>query len=201
MNKKMINKTLKNTVLLGFAPAIMLMSSQSMAVDLGSWGAGTGLDTNTTSTYYVDYDDPNSNYYYLNNATGLYQDVFGNTFDSTTEIITLYDGSTHDIYDAAVEGVANYFDYQMFIDDNYGAEAIPAFSEQSLNASASQDTTGTTTGGTTATSAGSVAYNADDITGTIQNIQNTAIAVMGAFITLGLTVMFYRKIRGLASRG
>jgi len=24
---------------------------------------------------------------------------------------------------------------------------------------------------------------------------------MGAFITLGLTVMFYRKIRGLASRG
>ena len=96
--------------------------------------------------------------------------------------------------------MANYFDYQMFIDDNYGSEAIPAFSEQSLNASVSQDTTGSTTTGTT-TGAGAVGYNADDITGTIANIQNTAIAVMGAFITLGLTVMFYRKIRGLASRG
>ena len=46
-----------------------------------------------------------------------------------------------------------------------------------------------------------VNYYAADITGTIANIQTTAVAVMGAFITLGLTVMFYRKIRGLASRG
>jgi len=46
-----------------------------------------------------------------------------------------------------------------------------------------------------------VDYDAADITGTITNIQTTAVAVMGAFITLGLTVMFYRKIRGLASRG
>lgn len=197
INKKMINKVLRNTLLLGFAPVIMLTSSQSMAVDMVSWGAGTGLDTSTTSTYYVDYNDPNSNYYYLNSATGLYQDVFGSTFNSATDIITLYDGSTHDIFSVAAEGVANYFDYQMFIDDNYGVEAIPAFSEQSLNASTATTTTTTTGGATT----GAVGYNADDITGTIQNIQNTAIAVMGAFITLGLTVMFYRKIRGLASRG
>ncbi len=199
MNKqisKRINKVLKNILLLGFAPAVMLASNQSMAIDMISWSAGTGLDTNTTNTYYVDYNDPNGNYYYLNNATGLYQDVFGSTFDSVTEIITLYDGSTHDVYSPATEQVANYFDYQMFIDDNYGAEAIPAFSEQSLNASTVATTT--TTGGATT---GAVGYNADDITGTIQNIQNTAIAVMGAFITLGLTVMFYRKIRGLASRG
>lgn len=46
-----------------------------------------------------------------------------------------------------------------------------------------------------------VDYDSADITGTISNIQATAVAVMGAFITLGLTVMFYRKIRGLASRG
>ena len=49
--------------------------------------------------------------------------------------------------------------------------------------------------------AAAVDYDAADITGTISNIQTTAVAVMGAFITLGLTVMFYRKIRGLASRG
>jgi NADH:ubiquinone oxidoreductase subunit K len=49
--------------------------------------------------------------------------------------------------------------------------------------------------------AATVTYDAADITGTITNIQTTAVAVMGAFITLGLTVMFYRKIRGLASRG
>ena len=49
--------------------------------------------------------------------------------------------------------------------------------------------------------ANAVEYDAVDITGTIANIQTTAVAVMGAFITLGLTVMFYRKIRGLASRG
>ena len=49
--------------------------------------------------------------------------------------------------------------------------------------------------------AATVSYDAADITGTITNIQTTAVAVMGAFITLGLTVMFYRKIRGLASRG
>lgn len=46
-----------------------------------------------------------------------------------------------------------------------------------------------------------VEYDAADITATIENIQTTAVAVMGAFIVLGLTVMFYRKIRGLASRG
>ena len=49
--------------------------------------------------------------------------------------------------------------------------------------------------------AATVTYDAADITGTITNIQTTAVAVMGAFITFGLTVMFYRKIRGLASRG
>ena len=195
----MINKTIKNTLLLGFAPAIMLASSQTMAVDMVSWSAGTDPDTTTTDLYYVDSQDPYGNYYYLNNASGLYQDVYGSTFNSATDIISLYDGSTHDVFSAAVEGVANYFDYQMFGDDNY-PEGTPAFSEQSLNASGTQDTTtGDTT--TSTTSEGAVAYNAGDITGTIANIQNTAIAVMGAFITLGLTMMFYRKIRGLASRG
>lgn len=56
-------------------------------------------------------------------------------------------------------------------------------------------------GANSAAFAATVAYDAADITGTITNIQTTAVAVMGAFITLGLTVMFYRKIRGLASRG
>lgn len=46
-----------------------------------------------------------------------------------------------------------------------------------------------------------IAYNVSDITGTIANIQVAAVAVIGAFITYGLTVMFYRKIRMLASRG
>jgi polyferredoxin len=46
-----------------------------------------------------------------------------------------------------------------------------------------------------------VSYEASDITGTITNIQDTSVLVMTAFITLGLTVMFYRKIRTLASKG
>jgi len=32
-----MNKILKNILLIGFAPAVMLMSSQSMAVDMVSW--------------------------------------------------------------------------------------------------------------------------------------------------------------------
>ena len=179
----MINKTLKNIVLLGFAPVIMLASSQSMAVDMYQYSAGTGPDTSTTDSYIVDNHDPNNNYYYLT-GSNVYQDIYGNSFNAATDMLTTYYGDSFDVFSAAAEA-ANYLDYQMFIDDNPDA-----------GAGSGGDTTTDST-----TTTGSVAYNADDITGTIQNIQNTAIAVMGAFITLGLTVMFYRKIRGLASRG
>ena len=192
MNKQIsmrINKVLKNVLLLGFAPAVMLMSSQSMAVDMMSYGAGTGPDATSTEVYYVDSHDPNGNYYYLS-GSNVYQDIYGNSFNAASDVLTTYYGDSFDVFSAAQYEAANYLDYQMFIDDNPNA------------GSTTTDTTvADTTGGTTTASAGSVAYNADDITGTIQNIQNTAIAVMGAFITLGLTVMFYRKIRGLASRG
>ena len=185
----MINKILKNTLLLGFAPAIMLASSQSMAVDMISWNAGTGPDATATDLYYVDNHDPNGNYYYLTGSS-VYQDIYGNSFNDATEVLTTYYGDSFGVFDSPAYEAANYLDYQMFIDDNPDA------------GSTATDTTATdTTGGTTTTSAGAVSYNADDIAGTILNIQNTAIAVMGAFITLGLTVMFYRKIRGLASRG
>jgi len=185
INKKMINKTLKNIVLLGFAPVIMLASSQSMAVDMYQYSAGTGPDTSTTDSYVVDNHDPNNNYYYLT-GSNVYQDIYGNSFNAATDMLTTYYGDAFDIFSAAAEA-ANYLDYQMFADDNPDA-----------GAGSGGDTT---TDDTTVVSGGAVSYNADDITGTIQNIQNTAIAVMGAFITLGLTVMFYRKIRGLASRG
>jgi hypothetical protein len=190
MNKKVskrMSKVLKNILLIGFAPVVMLLSSQSMAVDMYQYSAGTGPDATTTDSYIVDNHDTNNNYYYLNAASGLFENIYGNTFNGATDILTVYDGSTHDVFSAAAEA-ASYFDYQMWVDDNPDA------------GSTATDTTGDTTGSTT-TSAGAVSYNADDITGTIANIQNTAIAVMGALITLGLTVMFYRKIRGLASRG
>ena len=192
MNKQIsmrINKVLKNVLLLGFAPVVMLMSSQSMAVDMVSWSAGTGPDATSTDLYYVDNHDPNGNYYYLS-GSNVYQDIYGNSFNGATDVLTTYYGDSFDVFSAAQYEAANYLDYQMFIDENPNA------------GSTTTDTTTTdTTGGTTTTSAGTVAYNAGDITGTIANIQNTAIAVMGAFITLGLTMMFYRKIRGLASRG
>jgi hypothetical protein len=184
MEKNKMNKILKNILLIGFAPAIMLASSQSMAVDMMSWSAGTGPDTTATDTYYVDSHDPNSNYYYLA-GSNVYQDIYGNSFNAATDVLTTYYGDSFGVFDSPTYEAANYLDYQMFIDDNPDA-----------GSSSGGDTTTDST-----TSTGSVAYNADDITGTIQNIQNTAIAVMGAFITLGLTVMFYRKIRGLASRG
>jgi len=184
INKKMINKTLKNIVLLGFAPLIMLASSQSMAVDMYQYSAGTGPDTSTTDSYIVDNHDPNNNYYYLT-GSNVYQDIYGNSFNAASDMLTTYYGDSFDVFSAAAEA-ANYLDYQMFVDDN-------------PDAGSTTDTTTTT--GDSATSTGAVSYNADDIAGTIENIQNTAIAVMGAFITLGLTVMFYRKIRGLASRG
>ncbi len=186
MNKQInmrIKKVLKNVLLLGFAPVLMLASSQSMAVDMMSYSAGTGPDVTTTDLYYVDSHNPNGNYYYLS-GSNVYQDIYGNSFNAATDVLTTYYGDSFDVFSAAQYEAANYLDYQMFIDDNPNA------------GTATDTTTDTTTG-----SAGSVAYNADDITGTIANIQNTAIAVMGAFITLGLTVMFYRKIRGLASRG
>jgi len=184
-----MNKILKNILLIGFAPAVMLMSSQSMAIDMVSWSAGTGPDTTTTDLYYVDSHDPNGNYYYLS-GSNVYQDIYGNSFNGATDVLTTYYGDSFDVFSAAQYEAANYLDYQMFIDENPNA------------GSTTTDTTTTdTTGDTTTTSEGTVAYNAGDITGTIANIQNTAIAVMGAFITLGLTMMFYRKIRGLASRG
>lgn len=46
-----------------------------------------------------------------------------------------------------------------------------------------------------------VTYDAADAVASIGNINTTAVAVMGAFITLAITVMFYRKIRGIVSRG
>ena len=182
-----MNKILKNIVLIGFAPAVLLMSSQSMAVDMYQYSAGTGPDSTTTDSYIVDNHDSSSNYYYLNLGNGMYEDIYGNSFNSATDMLTTYDGTSHDVFSAAAESTT-YFDYQMWADEN-------------PDAGTTTDTTTDTTTGSTTTSAGNVNYNADDITGTIQNIQNTAIAVMGALITLGLTVMFYRKIRGLASRG
>ena len=191
MNKTM-NKILRNTLLLGFAPLIMLTSSQSMAVDIYQYSAGTGPDSSTTSSYIVDNSDPYNNYYYLNDSTGLYENVYGNSFNGATDVLSTFDGTqVFDVYSAEASHPL-YLDYQAWSEDIVVDTA--AFNEQSLNATDTGSTT--TTGG-----AGSVGYNADDITGTIENIQNTAIAVMGAFITLGLTVMFYRKIRGLASRG
>jgi len=186
MNKR-ISRALKNTLLLSFAPAVMLASSQSMAVDMYQYSAGTGPDSTTTDSYIVDNHDTDNNYYYFNATTGLYENIYGNSFNSATDMLTTYDGVSHDVFSVAAENV-NYFDYQMWADENPDAGSIP-------------DTTSNTSGDTTTTSSGSVNYNAEDITGTISNIQNTAIAVMGALITLGLTVMFYRKIRGIASRG
>ena len=46
-----------------------------------------------------------------------------------------------------------------------------------------------------------VTYDAADAVTSIGNIGTTAVAVMGAFITLAITVMFYRKIRGVISKG
>ena len=46
-----------------------------------------------------------------------------------------------------------------------------------------------------------VEYDAADALSSITNISTTAVAVMGAFITLAITVMFYRKIRGIVSKG
>ena len=184
-----MNKTLKNILLIGFAPAVLLASSQSMAVDMYQYSAGTGPDSTTTDSYIVDNHDSSTNYYYLNAVNGLYENIYGNSFNGATDILTVYDGTTHDVFSAAAES-ATYFDYQMWADENPDAGTTTT------------DTAADTSGDTTTTGAtGSVSYNADDITGTISNIQNTAIAVMGTLITLGLTVMFYRKIRGLASRG
>ena len=183
-----MNKTLKNILLIGFAPAVLLASSQSMAVDMYQYSAGTGPDSTTTDSYIVDNHDSGSNYYYLNAGTGSYENIYGNSFNGATDILTVYDGSTHDVFSAAAES-ATYFDYAMWADENPDAGTT---TDTAADTSADTTTTGAT---------GSVSYNADDITGTISNIQNTAIAVMGNLITLGLTVMFYRKIRGLASRG
>ena len=46
-----------------------------------------------------------------------------------------------------------------------------------------------------------VEYDAADALASITNIGTTAVAVMGAFITLAITIMFYRKIRGVVSKG
>ena len=186
-----MNKTLKNIVLTGFAPAVMLASSQSMAVEMYQYSAGTGPDSTTTNSYIVDNHDSSGNYYYLNTTNGMYEDIYGNSFNAATDMLTTYDGVSHDVFSVAAESTT-YFDYQMWADEN-------------PDAGTTTDTTDTNSGATTigesSTGASNVNYNAEDITGTISNIQNTAIAVMGSLITLGLTVMFYRKIRGIASRG
>lgn len=44
-------------------------------------------------------------------------------------------------------------------------------------------------------------YDATEVLANITAIGTTATAVMGGFITLAITIMFYRKIKGIVSRG